>query len=119
MRILITLLFVIIILSGCEKQNTYHAITDTSSSWAYELVVFQNQVFTGSAEKIAPDMIQEQIGKIENFSTTEMDHLPNNFSNHYIKGTKLFKIKDIDISDSIAIQVSDTEYFKATVFHEK
>lgn len=56
--------------------------------------------------------IDYEIGAIKKHSTNESSNLPNLFSNKYKIGTKLFKIKNVETNDYIAVQ-DDNMYYKA------
>lgn len=48
--------------------------------------------------------IDDEIGTIKIHSTNESSTLPNRFSNKYKKGTKLFKIINVEPKEFIAVQ---------------
>ncbi|MCR8656364.1 hypothetical protein [Paenibacillus endoradicis] len=102
---LVLLLTSILLLVACSNSNP-----NQLQSWAYEVVTWNNQVYTMTNEVITE--VESEIGAIKIHSTNESDDLPNLFSNKYQKGTKLFKIKDVEPIDYIAV-LDNGSYYKA------
>lgn len=104
MRKTIVLLFASsLLLMACSNQNTLQ-------SWAHDVVTWNHEAYKVTAEVVTD--IEDEIGTIKRHSTNEASVLPNLFSNKYEKGTKLFKIKDVDTAEYIAVQ-ADGVYYKA------
>lgn len=97
------LIFIVAMLFCVSCSN---AKQDDLHSWAFDVVTWDHAVY-----KVTNDIVyevEEQIGTIKKYSTNESDHLPNLFSNKYKKGTKLFKIINIEAIESIAVLKDDT-----------
>ncbi|MFD0715711.1 hypothetical protein [Paenibacillus sp. GCM10027626] len=99
--ILTTMLFLV----ACSNSNQ-----EILQSWAFDVVTWNNGVYKVTNEVVTE--VEGEIGTIKIHSTNESSDLPNLFSNKYKKGTKLFKIKNIETIDYIAILDDDT-YYKA------
>jgi len=95
----------LLLLVACSNSTP-----DSMQSWAYYLVTWNDAVYQMTDEVVTE--VESEIGKIKKHSTNESDDLPNLFSNYYKKGTKLFKIKDVETSDSIAV-LDNGIYYKA------
>lgn len=102
---LVIILAIPLFLVACSssKQSNSH-------SWAFDVVTWNHEVYKVTNEVVAE--IDDEIGTIKNYSTDESSDLPNLFSNKYKKGTKLFKIKNVESNDYIAVQDKDI-YYKA------
>lgn len=61
--------------------------------------------------------IQDELGRIEYYITDETQSNKNRSSNFYKEGTMVYKIKDIDVNDAVAIEF-DNGYVKAIVIRE-
>ncbi|KAA8747624.1 MULTISPECIES: hypothetical protein [Paenibacillus] len=81
-------------------------------SWAFDVVTWENGVYKMTNETVTTTDVETQIGTIKKYSTNESDKLPNLFSNKYKKGTKLFKVKNVETDDYIAVKDNET-YYKA------
>jgi hypothetical protein len=94
-------------LVGCS--NSGHS---ELQSWAFDVVTWENGVYKVTNETVTANEMESEIGKIKKYSTNESDKLPNLFSNKYKKGTKLFKVKNVETDDYIAVKDDET-YYKA------
>ncbi|MGG4554047.1 hypothetical protein [Paenibacillus humicus] len=88
---------------SCSNQHNLQ-------SWAFDVVTWNHEVYKITNEAVTE--IDDEIGTIKKHSTNESSELPNLFSNKYNKGTKLFKIKNVETNDYIAVQ-DDGLYYKA------
>ncbi len=61
--------------------------------------------------------IQDELGRIEYYITDETQSNKNRSSNFYKEGTIVYKIKDIDVNDAVAIEF-ENGYVKAIVIRE-
>lgn len=95
-----------------SKKNTTGKITQHSSaSFAYAgIIKWNNNIYLSTEEMVST--IEYQVGTIEYYSDNEQADKYDNFSNQYPIGTKIYKIKDINTDDAVAIKV-DNEYIKA------
>ncbi|MFD1956990.1 hypothetical protein ACFSL6_23135 [Paenibacillus thailandensis] len=117
-KLMIILLMVVI--SACsggnnsayiEDQSSVTEQTQTQSSFPYPLVVWNNQKYKMTTEVI--DAADKEIGKIVSHSTDEPTETPDNYSNYYKSGTKLWSIKQVDIKEAIAVETEPGKYVKA------
>jgi len=74
-------------------------------------VKWNDRVYHETNEEVTE--IGEEIGEIKTQSTDEILETPNNHATSYPPGTKLFAILGVDTSEAIAIQASETIYYKA------
>lgn len=57
------------------------------------------------------DFVDEQIGEIEEYSDNEATSSSSTtFSNQYVAGTKIFKIKDVKTEQAIAVEYNGNYY---------
>ncbi|MFD0620537.1 hypothetical protein ACFQZR_24030 [Paenibacillus sp. GCM10027629] len=112
----LTILLALLLLTSCsasqigEKTDTVtmnHAIASIASP----SVKWNDRVYHETTEEVTD--IGEEIGEIETQSTDEMLETPNNHATSYPPGTKLFAIQGVDTSEAIAIQASESMYYKA------
>ncbi|XID91972.1 hypothetical protein ACF3MZ_26390 [Paenibacillaceae bacterium WGS1546] len=104
-KALVLILAMPLFLVACSSSNQH-----TLQSWAFYVVTWNHEVYKITNEAVTE--IDDEIGTIKIHSTKESSELPNLFSNKYKKGTKLFKIKNVETNDYIAIQ-DDGKYYKA------
>lgn len=83
------------------------------ASFPYALVKWDDRIYKITSEEVIET--GEIIGEITHSSLTETGTTPNNFSNRYEKGTKLWSIKEIDASDAIAIEYAPGKFVKAAI----
>ncbi|MGO4530125.1 hypothetical protein AB4Z30_13680 [Paenibacillus sp. 2TAF8] len=81
-------------------------------SWAFDVITWNNGVYKVTNETVVTTEVEIEIGTIKKYSTNESNELPNLFSNKYKKGTTLFKVKNIETTDYIAVKDNET-YQKA------
>lgn len=105
MRKALALILTTIFLVACSNSNQ-----DQLQSWAFDVVTWNNGVYKVTNEVVTE--VESEIGTIKKHSTNESSDLPNLFSNKYKKGTKLFKIVNVETSDYIAI-LDNGIYYKA------
>ncbi|MBR2563619.1 MAG: hypothetical protein IKE29_03255 [Paenibacillus sp.] len=79
-------------------------------SWAFDVVTWDHGVYKVTNEKVSETEVEIEIGIIKKHSTNESDELPDLFSNKYKKGTRLFKVKNIETTNYISVQDNDTYY---------
>jgi len=104
-RVLALILAAMLFLMACSGPKE-----ESLQSWAFDVVTWNQGVYQMTSEVVTE--VEKEIGKIKKHSTKESSELPNLFSNKYEKGTKLFKIKNLDTKDYIAV-LSEGTYFKA------
>lgn len=78
--------------------------------WIDDFVVYQGNIYVISEKSV--EAIDKEIGKIDKKISDSKIH-SGTISNKYPRGTRLYQIKNIDISESIAIEVSKDEYVLA------
>ncbi|MFS0727656.1 hypothetical protein [Paenibacillus sp. 1P07SE] len=110
LTILLCLLSIISI-SGCGNPKISTG-TNSSADWAYSFVIWNDDIYEITDEKIDQDQIGKELGEIKQFSDTEGIY-DNGFSNRYPPGTKLYSIKGVELSEYIAIRNEDDSYIKA------
>lgn len=108
--IVLCFLLCLVFMSGCKSQPRSYA--GASADWAYNFVVWNDDIYEILKEEIGADKIDEKIGEIKQYSDVEGTY-SNGFSNKYPVGTKLYSIKDVKVSDYIAIQTAEGLYIKA------
>ncbi|MCM3213076.1 hypothetical protein WKH57_27005 [Niallia taxi] len=112
----ISLLIMLMIVGGCLQKESctnkskYEEIVHTEDSLAFPVVKWNNQIYR--ITNINVDTIKEKIGEIQHSSTEEMMNTPDNYSSYFRKGTTLWAIKGVKISNAIAIKGGDN-YIKA------
>ncbi|MFJ2045825.1 MULTISPECIES: hypothetical protein [unclassified Paenibacillus] len=97
----------ILLLIGCSSS---------SGSFASDkMIKLKEEVYITSNDIISEEELAEQVGEIEVSSTNESDHGDGNVisSNTYNVGTKLFKIKNENSKDMIAVEDSTEKYLIA------
>lgn len=104
-KALVIILAIPLFLMACSNSKQYNL-----QSWAFDVVTWNHEVYKITNEAVTE--IDDEIGTIKKHSTNESSDLPNLFSNKYKKGTKLFKIKNVETNDYIAVQ-DDGIYYKA------
>lgn len=125
-RILISFLFVI--LTACsndtsninpEKTTPTETNKTVLSSYPYHLVKWNNALYRVTNEESI--VIDELIGEILNHSNddTNKESTPDNSSNFYSKGTKLWSIKDVDTNEAIAIEYEPNKFINAVLDQDK
>jgi hypothetical protein len=93
-------LAVLFFLVSCSTSNQPNL-----QSWAFNVVTWNHGIYRITSETAAE--IDKEIGTIKTHSTSESSDLPNLFSNKYKKGTRLFKIKNVETNKCIAVQDDD------------
>lgn len=84
-----------------------------SAKWAYAFVVYDDNIYVISKERVEPQKIGSKIGKVTKHSGQEGTY-SGNFSNHYPKGTQYYEIIGVNVSDAIAVRENNEQYIKAT-----
>ncbi|WP_316572710.1 hypothetical protein [Neobacillus sp. YIM B06451] len=102
--ITIGLLFVSILLSGCN-MNKLSSAEFTNLTPA--IIKIDNLTYLMTDEVIAINEVEEQIGKINRIQ--EIVSYSED-QNPYKSPSKIFKVKDINIEEAIAIKVNDKLY---------
>lgn len=77
------------------------------------MIFFNNYIYVGSDERV--EYIDKKVGQIEYSSDNEEAMKGDSFSNYYPVGTKLYKIKDINEGDAIAVELEKDIYIKANI----
>ncbi|MHA7584298.1 hypothetical protein ACX12E_28515 [Paenibacillus vandeheii] len=99
-----------ILFAGCGEQNSPRS--NSSADWAYNFVVWNNDIYEILKIQFEPEQIDKEIGEVKQYSDFEGTY-GNSFSNKYPVGTKLYSIKDIETSDYIAIKTQEGIFIKA------
>jgi len=104
----ISLIFVSILLSGCNTNKLSSAeFTNTTPA----VIKIDNLTYLMSDEVLTTNEVEEQIGKITQILAL-VSYSEN--QNPYQSPSKIFEIKDINIEEAIAIKVND-KLFKAYI----
>ena len=119
-KILIVILTILII-SGCSnnsneqvEKNSNDSQIESSQSFPYPLVKWNNQIYRITTETI--EEVESQLGEIEHYSLEENEEkTEDKYSNYFQKGSKVFSIKDEDPNEMIAIEKGENEYVKAVI----
>ncbi|WP_391122403.1 hypothetical protein [Psychrobacillus sp. L3] len=102
--ITIGLIFVSILLSGCNSTKLSSAeFTNTTPA----VIKMDNLTYLMTDEVLSTNEVEEQIGKITKIYA--IVSYPED-QDPYKSPSKIFKVKDINIEESIAIQVNDKLY---------
>ncbi|MEI4771873.1 hypothetical protein WAX74_19920 [Psychrobacillus sp. FJAT-51614] len=102
--IIIGLIFVSILLSGCNTNKLSSAeFTNTTPA----KIKIYNLTYLMTDEVLATNVVEKQIGKI-----TQIQAIVSysEDQNPYKSPSKVFEIKDINIEEAIAIKVNDKLY---------
>jgi len=93
-----------LVLVGCSSS--------AGSFPSNNMIKVKKEVYIASNDTIPKDELAAQIGEIEVSSTNVSDHDDDHTisSNSYEAGTKLFKIKNKDPMDMIAVEDSEEHY---------
>ena len=94
-----------------ENKPSVTAQVNTQSSFPYPLVKWNSQVYRATTDEDFD--VDEEIGEIVNHSTNETAKSPDNFSNYFKKGTKIWSIKGVDTKEAIAVEDASGKYVKA------
>lgn len=102
--ITIGLMFVSILLSGC---NTNKLSSAEFTNLTPAVITIDNLTYLMTDEVLATNEVEEQIGEI-----TQIQAIVSysEDQNPYKSPSKIFKVKDINIEEAIAIQVNDKLY---------
>ncbi|MED3652086.1 MULTISPECIES: hypothetical protein [Heyndrickxia] len=98
MYLRLTILFFIIILSGCS-----------SKSWVANFVKYNDVIYHVSDEKI--ERVGYKLAEVKQYIDVEGD-IPNLSSNEYREGTEIYSIDGIDTRQAIAVKVGKNKYIK-------
>lgn len=102
------ILLISLALSACNKGAS--PSNQSSADWAYGFVVWNDDSYEHIKEEVTKEEIERLIGEVNKYSDHEGIY-SNGFSNVFRKGTKLYKMKGIDIDQFIAAEL-DGKYFK-------
>lgn len=113
--VIFLMIFFVVNVSSCsnntaEQTNNNVETKNIQNSLPYPLVKWNNHVYKITNENV--DEVDKEIGVIEHHSLNEVENTPDNFSNFYSTGTKLYSIKGIDTNKSIAVQTKEGNYVK-------
>ncbi|MCR3758622.1 hypothetical protein KYB31_06380 [Clostridium felsineum] len=113
--------FLVLHISRISKNNQIGNIIGTkneSSSWPYEkMITYQKNYYVVTSEKITST--GHLLGQIEHFSNDERDSNSDNFSNFYSVGTKLYTIRNFNVKDAIAVEITKGIFMKARNIEQK
>ncbi|ANY75470.1 hypothetical protein [Paenibacillus ihbetae] len=103
----IPIISLIILLFGCSSSS--------GSFPSNKMIKLNKEIYITSNDSISKDKLADQIGEIEVSSTDVSDHDDDSIisSNSYEVGTKLFKIKNENSTDMIAVEDSTDKYLIA------
>lgn len=82
------------------------------AKWANSFVVYDKNVYIMTDKKVDSELIGSKLGQVTKYSDREGTY-SGNFSNTYPKGTKYYKINDVDINESIAVKEKDGTFTEA------
>ncbi|NOU98545.1 hypothetical protein [Paenibacillus planticolens] len=106
-RLIIFLLNVLLlgILSSCTDTKK----PEVSDSQSLKIIIFQGLNYRVSDEKVDDQGIEQKVGEVKSYSNKSGEHyVVDAFSNAYQIGTELYKIKDNDVKEAIAVKTEDT-----------
>lgn len=97
-------------MTGCSQARDKNI--NAAESWVSDgMVKWNNEIYIAGNEEVIK--VEKQIGSIESSSLNETEETPDNYSNKFLVGTKLFSIPNIKTENSIAVEVRDGYYVKA------
>lgn len=105
-----------LLLTACGTNNNQLA-ERPSTDWNVRFVIWNDHMYVTKTRETDIELVsevEEQIGTIAYYSDIEGKMYTNNFSNAFGEGTKLYKIKDVDTDEAIAVESDDGTYIKAT-----
>jgi len=91
--------------------SRFGVTTSTSKEWAYRFVKWNDHFYVVTDETVSGT--EKMLGKIIKHSTNELDEFPNNSSNYFPEGTKLYEIAGLEPEQYIAVATEDGIYVKA------
>lgn len=124
MKFISILIVCFLILSACTKNKSEKvstpiesttAVTERQQSYAFPAIKWEGRVYKVTTEEVSD--VEKEIGEVKEFSGIELKNEPDNFSNHFPVGTKLYSIKNIDTKTAIAIKLNENKYIKAKLFN--
>lgn len=107
---LMYLLLTFVFISGCGVSGS--SVSKSSADWAYNFVIWDDDIYEIQEDEVSPEDIGEEIGEIKQYSDSEGIY-SNGFSNKYPEGTKLYSIDGVETSEYIAIKLGEKQYIKA------
>lgn len=110
-KIILCCLFLLILVSGCSSKVSPNS-QESSADWAFPFVVWNEDIYQIQNEEVNKSEIEDEIGEVKQYSDFEGIY-SNGFSNKYLVGTKLYKIKGIDTAENIAIESEQGQYINA------
>lgn len=125
------LLFLVILLAGCENGNkngseTQQAkaisnppteTTGSSASWPFaRMIKFQDRIYVGVEEKV--ESVEGKLGEIKHLQTRETFKVPDESSNYYKEGTALYQITGVPVESGLAVEAAPGQYVKALPVEE-
>ncbi|MEY9975026.1 hypothetical protein ABH966_005450 [Lysinibacillus sp. RC46] len=87
---------------------------NSSSSWAFQFVKYNNTHYIVTEEVLENDQLGEKLGEVKYHLNNEQDSKELS-SNIYPVGTKIYAINNIDISKAIAVVNEDGKLIKLVV----
>ncbi|CAM3092084.1 hypothetical protein PALU110988_00615 [Paenibacillus lupini] len=132
---MITILFIVILLSACGNGNDTKGANDTNgvsiaqgtedklkqsndtvtsrdASWPFnKMIKFQDRIYVGSDEKV--ESVDGKIGSIKQLLTEEVYHEDDETSNYYKEGTGLYQITGAPVESAIAVEAAPGQYVRA------
>lgn len=121
--IILILSFVLLISCSNETKENREAKGDNKNStigigsFAFPSIKWNNVIYT--ITDTPAEEVDKLLGEITNYSTTETGETPDNYSNFYQEGTKLWSIKNINSGQEIAVEIGQNQYIKAIVTKDK
>jgi hypothetical protein len=110
-RIIIFLLSVLSIgiISSCTDTKK----PEETDSQSLKIIIFQGLNYRVTDEKVDDQGIEQKVGEVKSYSNKSGEHYVEDvFSNAYQIGTELYKIKDNNVIEVIAVKTENT-YLKA------
>lgn len=83
----------------------------SSASWAFAAVTWSHRIYRVTNTRVSS--IGEQIGSITQYSEDEATPEFGTFSNTYHVGTKLFRIRGVDVNQALVIQTGSHSFQEA------
>ncbi|MFJ7916916.1 MULTISPECIES: hypothetical protein [unclassified Lysinibacillus] len=87
---------------------------NSSSSWAFQFVKYNNAHYIVTEEVLENDQLGEKLGEVKYRLNNEQDSKELS-SNIYPVGTKIYAINNIDISKAIAVVNEEGKIIKLVV----
>ncbi|WP_336781369.1 hypothetical protein [Paenibacillus illinoisensis] len=126
MKRTLMIIFSLILISACVSEKETLNLEDgpsvteeefVQSSYPYPSIKWKGRIYRVTTDEDFD--VEDEIGVIDTFSSNETGETPDNSSNRFQKGTKIWSIKGVNIEEGIAAEYGTGKYVKAISAHAK